>query len=171
MTPAYQMTKILIMPRLISCVVYPSSFRELIQVTGASLPSKTVGLPEGLTWRHLARPPWSPPCRGITEDLDPSLSLFAGKIYHQSPSMVGGTSFRIGLDTPPVSFQTLPTTGLSKAAEILSSKHRRGLIMGITHVGYGNETVNLVPYALRGFDSLYPHTSVHRGHLDNTALA
>jgi hypothetical protein len=43
LTPTPQMTRLSIMPRLISCVVYPSSFRELIQVTGASLPSMVDG--------------------------------------------------------------------------------------------------------------------------------
>lgn len=34
----------------------------------------TVGSPDGLTWEHLARLPWSRPCLGITGDLDPSFS-------------------------------------------------------------------------------------------------
>ena len=42
--------------------------------------NETVGSPEPLTWEHLARPPWSPPCRGINEDLGGSLFTFRWRL-------------------------------------------------------------------------------------------
>lgn len=46
----------------------------------------TAGSPGALTWEHLARQPWSPPRRGINEDL--GAPLFAQAIYGNPPMQV-----------------------------------------------------------------------------------